>query len=121
MAQKLTIAGVVMPTPALKGVTIARNKIWSSDTGRTASGRMVGTLVAIKTKVNIKWPPLTLAQVAKIESAVSTDAFVPMTYTDMAGVERSLTVDFGDGTYTQYSWSDGICYVQDVSVDAIEQ
>ena len=122
MAGKLIIGGVEMPTPVLRGVTITRNKIWSKDAGRTASGKMVGTIVAVKTKISIKWPPLTQAQVALIEQAVSSGTpFVSMTYPDMAGRTRTSTVYFGDVTYTQYSWSDGVCYVQDVSVDAIEQ
>lgn len=67
----LYINGVRMPDPALEGVTVSREKIWSSNTGRTASGKMAGTVVAVKTTLKIKWPVLTPAQVATIEGAVS--------------------------------------------------
>ncbi len=117
----LKINGVTMPTPALQGVTLSSNKVWSADTGRTSSGKMVGTLVAVKAKIEIKWPPLTFAQVALIEAAVSGDAFVPVQYTDMSGTTVTKTMYFGTPSYTQYSWCDGVCYVTDVSVDGVEQ
>ena len=86
----LTINGVAMPDPALEGVTITTEKVWSANTGRTASGKMVGSVIAKKTTIKIKWPVLTPEQVSKIEAAVS-DAehpFVPVQYTDMCGIER---------------------------------
>lgn len=120
---ELYINGVKMPTPALEGVTITSEKVWSSDTGRSDSGLMLGTCVAVKAKIAIKWPPLTMAQVAVIEAAVSDkdNPFVPMKYTDMSGKAVTKTVYFGAPTYTQYSWSDGLQYIKDVSVDAIER
>ncbi|MCC8100403.1 MAG: hypothetical protein LIO78_10175 [Clostridiales bacterium] len=118
----LTIGGVKMPTPALEGLTISREKIWSSDTGRTASGKMVGTIVAVKTKVAIKWPVLTMDEVETIEGAVSSSTpFVTMTYTDMTGAATTKTVYFGTPSYTVYSYADGTQYVKDVTVDGIEQ
>lgn len=121
--RSLRINGAAMPTPALNGVTITRNKIWSSDTGRTASGVMVGTLIAVKTKLVIKWPPLAEEQVARIEAAVSDPSapFATLEYTDMTGTVVWMDVYFGDPSYTQYSWSNGLRYVQDVTVDAIEK
>lgn len=119
---ELKINGVVMPPPALQGVTITTEKIWSSDTGRTSSGRMVGTMVAKKSKIAIKWPALTMEQAETIEAAVSgSGAFVPMEYTDMGGKTVKKTVYFGTPTYTIYSLADGFQYILDASVDGIEQ
>ena len=120
---ELYIGGVKMPTPALEGMTITSEKIWSANTGRTASGKMVGTIVAIKTKVTIKWPPLTPDQVAVIEGAVSDESapFTTMKYTDMTGTTVTKTVYFGTPTYTWYAWANGVQYIKDVSVDGIEQ
>lgn len=118
----LTIGGVAMPTPALEGLTITREKIWSADTGRTSSGKMVGTIVAIKTKVSITWPPLTMEEVATIEEAVSSSSsFVSMSYTDMTGSTVTKTVYFGTPSYTVYSYAEGVQWVKDVTVDGIEQ
>lgn len=119
----LTINGVKMPTPALEGVTITREKIWSADAGRTSAGKMVGTVVAVKTKLAIKWPPLTPAQVQTIESAVSDgdNPFVPVKFTDVAGSTVTKTMYFGTPSYTIYSWGDGIQYIKDAAVDGIER
>lgn len=119
----LTINGVEMPDPALEGVTISTEKVWSANTGRTASGKMVGSVIAEKTTIKIKWPVLTPAQVAQIEAAVSDPEhpFVPVSYTDMCGNRVTKTVYFGTPTYTVYSWADGLQLVKDAAVDGIEQ
>lgn len=120
---ELTINGVPMPDPAIEGVTVSTEKVWSANTGRTASGRMVGSIIATKTTVKLKWPVLTRAQAAVIESAVSDSAhpFVPIAYTDMTGQRVEKTVYFGTPTYTLYSWADGLQLVKDVSVEGIER
>lgn len=120
---ELYINGVQMPTPALEGVTITSEKIWSSNAGRSVTGLMLGTCVVIKAKISITWPPLTPAQVAVIEAAVSNrdKPYVPLKYTDMTGTTVTKTVYFGTPSYTQYSWSEGLQYVKSVSVDAIER
>jgi hypothetical protein len=118
----LVVNGVTLPTPALNGVTISREKIWSAATGRTASGKMVGTVIAQKYTLKLKWPPLTMAQAALIQQAVSgEDDFFPVKFTDAAGVTRTITCYAGTPTYAQYSWVNGIQYVVDVAVDLIEQ
>lgn len=48
MTDDIIIDGVTMPTPALSGLTIKKEKIWSNNTGRVANGDMVGDLIAIK-------------------------------------------------------------------------
>lgn len=116
----LYIGGVKMPTPALEGLTIKREKIWSADTGRTASGKMVGTKIATKTTISIKWPPLSMGDVAKIETATDGE-FTTLKYTDMTGTTKTLTGYFGTPSYTIYSYSPGVQYVKDVTVDFIEQ
>ena len=119
----LYINGIRMPDPALEGVTGTREKIWSSNTGRTASGKMTGTVVAVKTTLKIKWPVLTPAQVATIESAVSNGSspFVPVKYTDANGNTVTKTMYFGTPSYTVYSWANNRQYIKDATVDGIEQ
>ena len=121
--KELYVDSVQLPTPALGGLTITPNKLWSANTGRLeSSGEMAGTIVAIKHKVSIKWPDLTMDKVQIIEAAVSSmTAFHTLKYTDMTGQTAELQVYFGDPTYTIYSYSDGVQWVRDVSVDAIEK
>jgi hypothetical protein len=119
----LYIDGTKMPTPALGGMTITSEKIWSSNTGRSSSGKMLGTIVAIKSKINIKWGVLTTEEVAVIEKVVSNRSkpFVTMKYTDMTGTTVTKTVYFGTPSYTWYSWDAKNQFVTDVTVDGIEQ
>lgn len=120
---ELFVDGVQLPTPAKEGIKFTVNKIWSSNTGRLEqTGILAGTIVCIKRKLEITWPSLTWSQVQTIENAVSTlTPFHTLTYTDMTGAVTSMTVYFGDPGYTQYSWADGMQWVNDVSVSAIEQ
>ena len=117
----LVINGVTMPDPMLDGLTVSTEKVWSADTGRTASGRMVGTVIARKTTIKIKWPPMSYAQAAAIEQAVSGGDFVPVSYTDMTGSRVTKTVYFSTPSYTLYSYASGIRWVKDVSVTGVEQ
>jgi hypothetical protein len=119
----LYINDTKMPTPAQGGMTITSEKIWSSNTGRSSSGKMLGTIVAIKSKITIKWAALTPNEAKTIENAVSNEdnPFVTMKYTDMTGTTVTKTVYFGTPSYTWYSWANGIQWVTDVTVDGIEQ
>ena len=118
---ELKINNVSMPDPALEGVTVATEKVWSANTGRTASGQMVGSVIARKTTIKIKWPVLTRQQAAAIEAAVNAADFVPISYLDMGGNRVTKTVYFSTPTYTLYSWANGLELVKDVSVEGIEQ
>lgn len=116
----LTIGGVTMPTPALGGVTVGREPIWSANTGRSASGKMVGTIVAVKTTIKVKWPPLTLAEAEKIENAVKGDFFTVVLKKDSSTV-FSGTMYAGAPTYTIYSVVSGLPYAEGMAVDLIER
>lgn len=120
---KLTINGVVMPTPKVGGMKVQPEKIWSQNTKRTAGATMVGTIVDIKSSVEISWPPLTVEEVRLIESVVSNKQlpFAPMTFTDQTGTERTMIVYFGTPTYTLFDWIDGQWKATDVKVTGIQQ
>lgn len=121
--KELYVDDVQLPTPKLGGLTITPNKMWSANTGRLeSSGEMAGTIVAIKHKISIKWPDLTMEQIQTIEAAVSSmTAFHTLKYTDMTGQVTSLQVYFGDPSYTIYSYSEDIQWIKDAAVDAIEK
>lgn len=121
--KELYVDGVQLPTPKLEGLTITENKLWSANTGRLeSSGEMAGTIVAIKQKLEIKWPPLNMGQVLQIRNAVSSmDPFHRLRYTDMSGEVTEMSVYFGDPSYTLYSYSEGVQRIHDVSVSAIEK
>ena len=120
---ELTFNGVVMPTPKVGGLKIQREKVWSSNTGRTADVTMVGTILAIKDNVEISWPPLTMEEVALIESVVSNKdlPFITMGYVDATGQEKEIPVYFGTPSYTAFDWINGQWMVLDAKVSSIEK
>lgn len=120
----LVVNGITLPPPkADGGFKIKREKVWSSNTGRTADATAVGTIVAIKYSIDITWPPLPVEKVQLIESAASDKdtAFAPMTFTDMTGTTRTINVYFGTPSYSCFEWINGQWCVTDVSASVIEQ
>lgn len=122
--KELIVDGVTLPTPALEGLTITTNKIWSANAGRLeSSGEMVGTIVTTKRKLAIKWPEMSMEAARIIEDVVSDlgTPFHELQYTDMTGRAETIIVYFGDPSYTVYSYSPGIQRIKSVQVSAIEK
>lgn len=119
----LTIDGVAMPAPKVGGMKIKPEKIWSANTKRTADTTMVGTILSIKTTVDLAWPPLTVDQVKTIESVVSNaeKPFVPMSFTDQTGQVHEMEVYFGTPAYSAFDWINGQWMVTDATVSGIER
>ena len=100
--------GVTMPTPALGGLTIKKEKVWSNNTGRVANGDMVGDLIAIKYTLEITWPMLSRADAAKIDAAIS-PAFFNVTFTDPGSNSRITKRCYSNTpSYPVYSYVDGV-------------
>jgi len=92
MAAYLTInnlvCGVDIPEPAHGGFTVSIQDVDSASTGRGADGNMIRDRVAVKRKINLKFPPLEQSELSALLTAVS-------------GVSFSVTcVDPQDGTHT---------------------
>lgn len=119
----LIVNGVVLPAPKVGGMAIKQEKVWSANTERTADATAVGTIIAIKTTVEISWPPLTPEEVAQIESVVSNKElpFAPMSFTDQTGKKHQMNVYFGTPAYSAFDRINGQWMVTDAKVSAIEQ
>ena len=68
---ELEFDGVRVKSPAVGGITRKPEKIWSKNTGRSASQQMQGTIKAIKYTYTFKWPPLSQYEKEVIERIVS--------------------------------------------------
>lgn len=122
MTYDITVNGVTLPAPAVEGgLTESYESIWSSDTGRTASGKMVGTLVATKAKLKFTWNALTWTEASTILGAILNKGFVTCTYPSIDGTVHSVTGYFGTPSFGQYSWADGLRWATEISVDFVEQ
>ncbi len=120
-ATDLIINNVTMPTPKLNGLTITREKIWSSNTGRAANGETIGDIVAIKYKIQISWPPLSREEVAVIDAAI-TPAFFPVTFLDpVTNAAKTIICYAGTPTYPVYSYYQGVKTYSGVNVNLVEK
>ena len=95
-----SINGVSVPQPIRGGFSFQPETVWSSNTGRTASGLMVGDIVAIKYTFNIEWARLTEAEALAILNAVSNvnKPFFTIVYTPLGGTTTTKTVYTGSGS-----------------------
>ena len=119
---EITINGYRIPVPNENGFKRTKNKLWSSNTGRTASGKMVGDIKAVKYTLEFSWKKLTAAEVALLETAVGTVAFFPVSF-PKEGTGEKLTKNFyaADMTYGTKKYENGNEIYSDAVLQIIEQ
>lgn len=120
---ELYIDDVQVKTPKLEGLEISENKMWSANTGRLeATGEMAGTITAIKSKMEISWPDMTVADYLKIMDRVcNEEAFHTLRWLDAGGETHTLMVYFGDPSCTAAYNSTKRPIVKNLKVSAIEK
>lgn len=120
---EMTIDDVPVPAAKLKGMTKKSEKIWSKNTGRTASLKMQGTIKGVKRTYSLKWPPLTQGEQDLIESLVS-DTSKPFHVLKVRRPDGSIwemECYFGTPSYTEWDMIGGTWKCTDATVDAIER
>lgn len=114
----LKSGNVVLPAPT--SISVSDEIIWTSDTGRTLSGRMVGDVIAEKKNVGIKWEYLTEEEMRLIKSQLIA-GFFPFTFRD-DGID--ITIESYRGTLSKDilgNIGDGHYWYRSVSVDVIQR
>ena len=96
--------------------------VWSANTGRSASGKMLGSLVTIKSTIKIEWAGLTPDEADTIRNVIADQSkpFHSLSLTDVNGQTTTKTVYFGTPTYTIQTVTGG-GRITGVAVNAIEQ
>ena len=119
---EIKINGSSISVPDENGFKRTKNKIWSSNTGRSASGKMLGDIVAVKYTLDFAWSKLTAQEVKNLETAVGTAAFFPVVFPE-EGTGKTLTKNFyaADMTYGTKKYENGTEIYSDVSLQIIEQ
>lgn len=118
MKKILWSGNTVLPAPV--SISVNDEIIWTSDTGRTLSGLMVGDPVAEKKTVSIKWGVLPEEEVVLIKNTLIA-GFFPFSFRD-DGVNLTIEVYRGTMTKEQLGWiGDGIFYYRSVSVDVVQR
>lgn len=112
----LLAGGVEMPCPV--SLKVEDEIIWSANTGRSNTGKMVGDVVAEKQTAEIGWGILTKTEADKIKRYM-VSGFFPISFPALGitftGYRGTLSKELLGGL------SDGITYYKNVSVQLVEQ
>lgn len=114
----LSVNGVELPAPT--SITVDDEIIWSSNTGRSSSGIMIGDVVANKKTLNIKWGVLREEEISKIKNNLIS-GFFPLTFRD-DGID--ITIDTYRGTLSKEQiglLTDGIFWYKSASVKIVQK
>lgn len=95
-----------LPLPAIRGVAVSVEPVWSSNYSISASGRRIGTLLRRRSQYTISFPPLSWDQMAQLRAFVSM-GFSVLRMTDMGGMVTEQEVELHTLTGTQRSWATG--------------
>lgn len=119
----LYLNNIKVATPAEGGLSIGRYKTWSENSGRTESGKAIGTIKYQKYKLEIKWDRLTASQIKKIDDIVSdkSNPFVPVKFRNIDGNLKEITCYFGDSVMPVYRYEAGKPIVDGYTLSTIEQ
>lgn len=117
MAITIRGGGAVLPSPV--SVTAGHEIIWSSNTGRSASGRMIGDVIAEKQTFAITWGVLTRAELETIQAAL-TSGFYPFSLVE-DGTVTTITAYRGTLSAALLGSFGGVTYYKDVTVSVIQQ
>lgn len=114
----LQAGGVDLPPPV--SISVSDEIIWSSDTGRTLDGTMIGDVIAEKKTLSLKWSWLNESQTALIKARL-VSGFFPLTFRDDGAVQ---TIETYRGTISKEQageLGDGNFWYRSVSVDVIQR
>lgn len=112
-------AWVQLPVP--DEIAINNEIIWSSNTGRSSTGKMIGDVIAEKNTFSISWAGIRLSsEYKKIKKALVAGFFPIKIQID----EDSIEIKAYRGTLSARSrgkLADGFYYYDSISVDIVEQ
>lgn len=118
---KLIINGYEPPPTDAEGYTVTENKIWSKNTGRTASGLMVGDIVSRKYSLSLTWSELDSEAAKLLDVAINTEPFFPVDFINQRGEELTRNFYSDDPKYTKKVYRRGKLYYSDYTVTLTEK
>jgi hypothetical protein len=122
--------GIQVAEPAHKGINVTDETIWSSNTGRSSTGKMIGDVVARKSTIEVTWNVLTYAQAKQIIDAVRDSGdFFYIKYPDArAGINSDGSLKYavkevyaGKIPRELYSLHDNLRYYTGVQITFIQR
>lgn len=122
IAGYLKLDGELMPDPKLDGISFGTEKIWSKNTGRTSSTKMVGDIKGIKKTISIEFPALKREDIDKLEGVLN-NTEKPFFECEIFNGETTFkkTVYAAAPSYKLYSAVDGIRLFTGYKINLVEQ
>lgn len=117
MAISIQGGGVTLPSPV--SIATGHEIIWSSNTGRSASAKMIGDVIAEKQTFAITWGVLTREELESIRTAL-VSGFYPFSITEDRA-ETSITAYRGTLSATLLGSFGGVTYYREATVSVIQQ
>lgn len=108
---------VTLPSP--EAITASGEVIWSSNTGRSSTGKMVGDVVAQKDTFDITWGVLTRSEYQTIKNNL-TSGFFPFSIIE-DGNTQTITAYRGTISREYLGVFGGVTYYNSVKVTVIQQ
>jgi hypothetical protein len=105
--------------PAPSTISVDDEIIWSENTGRTTSGKMLGDVVAEKKSISIAWGVLTASQLSTIKSSLIAGFF-----SIQINIGETINITSYRGTLTSDylgKMTDNIHYYKSATVKIIQQ
>lgn len=115
-----TINGSVVNLPAPVSIQVGDEIIWSSNTGRSSSGRMLGDVIAQKLTLSIVWGVLKSSELNVIKTALRA-GFYPLTF-NIDGTSNTIDAYRGTLAYEAMGqMTDSLYYFKNTTVDIVQQ
>ena len=118
---KLTINGYTPPATDKGGYKVTENKIWSKNTGRTATGLMVGDIVTRKYSLVLTWSELEGDTVKSIDKAINSSSFFDVIFINQRGEELTRSFYSDDPKYDKKVCKNGKVYYSSFTVTLTEK
>lgn len=115
----IKIDGVAIRDPTT--ISIQRNKIWSSGSGRTKSGNWAGDITNVKWRIDVSWAPLSSNDAQKIFNALE-PAYVSVTFLDpKSNTFKEKTFYGGDIALPVYNYNVEKAVYENLTVSLVEK
>lgn len=119
MASIIKAGGVGLPAPV--SISVGDEIIWSSDTGRALSGKMLGSVIAEKKTVSVSWGILKESEFDIIKNNL-VNGFFDVSF--MTGKNKYTTIESYRGTLSYEilgNIGDGKFYYKSANVDIVQR
>ena len=106
---------------AFKGITVTNEKVWTSDTGRSTTGLMMGKIVAIKHTFSIKLVGLSVSDYNTIEAVITNKTFPFFYATVNDGVKTYSSVEVYAASTSVTVYNDKVAKYFDYTMELVER